>query len=228
MIKESLKTYLFQKKKIDCDICSARFISKEIQKIGTEPARIRDCCLSIHSIGEGSVIKHVYGYGKIEIGRYVSITGPGTILHAEKGAIKIGSFTSIAENVSIQEFNHVTGRPSTSSRLYSIFGEPPQIGFVSKGDITIEEDVWIGSNAIILSGVTIGRGSIIGAGSVVTKEIPRYSIVVGNPGTVIRKRFSEETIRELEESRWWTWDTAKIRSEYAFFHESRDGIPSID
>ena len=65
-------------------------------------------------------------------------------------------------------------------------------------DITVEEDVWIGSRAIILKGVTVGKGSIIGAGSVVTKNVPPYSIVCGVPATIIKKRFSADQISEHE------------------------------
>ena len=65
-------------------------------------------------------------------------------------------------------------------------------------DITIEDDVWIGSRAIILKGVTIGRGSIVGAGAVVTKSTPPYSIVAGNPAKMVKVRFTESEIQEHE------------------------------
>tara|TARA_R110002020_G_scaffold10961_3_gene41566 strand:- start:6502 stop:6852 length:351 start_codon:yes stop_codon:yes gene_type:complete len=75
----------------------------------------------------------------------------------------------------------------------------------------IEDDVWIGHNAIILPGASrIGRGSAIGAGAVVTKDIPPYSIVAGNPGRVIRQRFSDKRISELEDLKWWEWDREKL------------------
>ena len=79
-----------------------------------------------------------------------------------------------------------------------------------KGDIIIGNDVWIGYEAVIMSGVTIGDGAIIGARSVVTKDIPPYTIVGGVPARQIRRRFSEETIAALLELKWWNWTREKI------------------
>lgn len=79
-----------------------------------------------------------------------------------------------------------------------------------KGDIIIGNDVWIGYEAVIMSGVTIGDGAIIGARSVVTKDIPPYTIVGGVPARQIRRRFSEETIAALLELKWWDWPREKI------------------
>lgn len=79
-----------------------------------------------------------------------------------------------------------------------------------KGDIIIGNDVWIGYEAVIMSGVTIGDGAIIGARSVVTKDIPPCTIVGGVPARQIRRRFSEETIAALLELKWWNWPREKI------------------
>ncbi len=79
-----------------------------------------------------------------------------------------------------------------------------------KGDIVIGNDVWIGYEAVILSGVTIGDGAIIGARSVVTKDVAPYTIVGGIPARPIRKRFSEDTILTLLNMRWWNWSKEKI------------------
>lgn len=79
-----------------------------------------------------------------------------------------------------------------------------------KGDIIIGNDVWIGYEAVIMSGVTIGDGAIIGARSVVTKDIPPYTIVGSVPARQIRRRFSEETIAALLELKWWNWPREKI------------------
>lgn len=80
----------------------------------------------------------------------------------------------------------------------------------NKGDITIGNDVWIGYEAVILAGVTIGDGAIIGARAVVTKDIPPYTIVGGIPATPIRKRFSDEAINFLLEIKWWNWSKERI------------------
>ena len=80
----------------------------------------------------------------------------------------------------------------------------------TKGDVVIGNDVWIGYRAIILSGVTIGDGAVIAAGAVVTKDVPAYGIVGGNPAKLIKKRFDDETIPRLLKIAWWNWDDAKI------------------
>ena len=71
--------------------------------------------------------------------------------------------------------------------------------------------MWIGYEAVILSGVTIGDGAIIGTRAVVTKDVPSYTIVGGVPAKPIRKRFDEETIQKLEEIRWWDWEEERIK-----------------
>ena len=81
----------------------------------------------------------------------------------------------------------------------------------NKGDIVIGNDVWIGYDAVILSGVTIGDGAIIGARAVVTKDVPPYTIVGGIPARHIRKRFDEETVTRLMELKWWEWSDEKIK-----------------
>lgn len=80
----------------------------------------------------------------------------------------------------------------------------------NKGDIIIGNDVWIGYEALIMAGVTIGDGAIIGSRAVVTKDIPPYTIVGGVPARVIRKRYIEETITTLLEIKWWDWSKEKI------------------
>lgn len=80
----------------------------------------------------------------------------------------------------------------------------------NKGDIIIGNDVWIGYEAVILSGVTIGDGAIIGARAVVTKDVPPYTIVGGVPAKRIRKRFPDEVISTLLALKWWDWPEEKI------------------
>ena len=82
----------------------------------------------------------------------------------------------------------------------------------NKGDIVVGNDVWIGYDAVIMAGVTIGDGAIIGTRAVVTKDVEPYSIVGGVPAKEIRKRFTPEIIKKLMEIQWWNWPIEKIRS----------------
>lgn len=129
----------------------------------------------------------------------------------------IGKFCSIAcgTRFLFNSANHSLS--SLSSYPFPIFYE--QWGLDSKnvvdawdnkGDIVIGNDVWIGYEAVILSGVTIGDGAIIGTRAVVTKDIPPYTIVGGVPAKIIRKRYSDEIISELLRIKWWNWEKQKI------------------
>ena len=80
----------------------------------------------------------------------------------------------------------------------------------NKGDIVVGNDVWIGYEAVIMAGVTIGDGAVIGARAVVTKDVPPYTIVGGVPAKEIRKRFPEETVAALLEMKWWDWPRERI------------------
>lgn len=86
----------------------------------------------------------------------------------------------------------------------------------NRGDIVIGNDVWIGYEAVILSGVTVGDGAIIGSRAVVTKDVPPYTIVGGVPAKEIRRRFSEETISRLLEMQWWDWTEERIAANIQF------------
>lgn len=81
----------------------------------------------------------------------------------------------------------------------------------NKGDIVIGNDVWIGYEAVIMAGVTIGDGAIIGTRAVVTRDVPAYTIVGGVPAKVIRKRFPDDAISKLLEIKWWDWEKDKIQ-----------------
>jgi virginiamycin A acetyltransferase len=192
-------------------------------------SKLKDVNLRNAVLGRGVVISNGCGFfngaevfGNVEIGQYTSISGPATRICAEVNQVKIGSFCSIASSVVIQEFYHNYNRTTTYNIQSNVLKKEQSEGEkISKGNIIIEDDVWIGSNSIILSGVRIGRGAIIGAGSVVTKDVERYSVVAGNPSKVLRKRFSEETINILEKSEWWLWDAEKIREDKEFFTVDR-------
>ena len=133
--------------------------------------------------------------------------------------LKIGKFCSIACGAKFlfTSANHTMR--SLSTYPFPIFFEEWELdakniceAWDNKGDIVIGNDVWIGFEAVILSGVTIGDGAIIGTRAVVTKDVPPYTIVGGIPAKPIRKRFDDETIAQLEALNWWDWDEETIRN----------------
>jgi virginiamycin A acetyltransferase len=129
----------------------------------------------------------------------------------------IGKFCSVACNSKFIMTSANHSLKSLSTYPFPIFFEEweKQIDITkawdNKGDIVIGNDVWIGYESVIMSGVTIGDGAIIGARAVVTKDVPPYSIVGGVPAKIIRNRFNENTISKLLELKWWNWSEKKIR-----------------
>lgn len=108
--------------------------------------------------------------------------------------LKIGSYCSIAQGVQfLLGGEHQINSISTYPFKVKCFGQKREAG--SKGDIVVKDDVWIGANAIICSGVTLGQGCIVAAGAVVTKDVAPYAIVGGNPARIIKYRF-DESLRE--------------------------------
>ena len=132
--------------------------------------------------------------------------------------LRIGKFCSIACGAKFlfNSANHTLR--SLSTYPFPIFyeewgleGKDIRQAWDNKGDIVIRNDVWIGYQAVILAGVTVGDGAIIGSRAVVTRDVPPYTIVGGVPAKPIRKRFDEETIARFRALRWWDWDQETIR-----------------
>ena len=133
-------------------------------------------------------------------------------------SLRIGKFCSIACGAKFlfASANHT--QTSVSTYPFPIFFEEwdLDIGDVTsawdhKGDIVIGNDVWIGYEAVVMAGVTIGDGAIIGARAVVTKDVPPYTIVGGVPAREIRRRFSDDVIARLQELKWWDWPAEQIQ-----------------
>jgi len=128
----------------------------------------------------------------------------------------IGKFCAIAKGVQfiMNGANHKLSGFSTFP--FYIFGNgweksmPKPEDLPYKGDTIIGNDVWIGYKALIMPGVKIGNGAIISSQAVVTTDVPAYTIVGGNPAKVIKSRFPDEIVFELEKLAWWDWSVEKI------------------
>jgi acetyltransferase-like isoleucine patch superfamily enzyme len=139
--------------------------------------------------------------------------GRPQIMHFDNSTkLIIGRFCSIADGVRIilggeHRTDWVTTSPLSTlmPENFRNSGHP-----FSKGDIRIGNDVWICAGATLLSGVVIGDGAVIGAGSVVSRDVPPFAIVAGNPAKVVRSRFAEATVERLLKIEWWNWPLSKI------------------
>lgn len=150
--------------------------------------------------------------GNCQIGAF-SYAGPGCVFTATL----IGRYCSIAANITVGPTHHPTDRFTTHLFAFGSVGpftNSEEFARINRKDArperasatTIGNDVWIGVNAVIMRGVTVGDGAIIGAGAVVTKDVPPYAIVGGVPARVIKYRFPPEMAEALSKSGWWDYD----------------------
>lgn len=151
-----------------------------------------------------------FGINNISVG--MSTYGELTIVRFnDKSKVSIGNYTSIAQHVTfILDAEHntdtVTTFPHKVKTVHAVRYEAS-----SKGNIIVNDDVWIGYASTILSGVTIGQGAIVAAGSVVTKDVPPYAIVGGVPAKIIKFRFNEIICKKLERIDFSKMDEAMVR-----------------
>lgn len=169
---------------------------------------LRDCSLGSYvQINRRNVLDSVV----VGDGTY---TGANTILKKAS----IGKYCSISWNVSatgnLHDFNMLASHPLTKLKSFGFAEQNLGLDFET---IHIGNDVWIGANACILAGVTIGDGAVIGAGGVVTKDIPPYAVAVGNPAKVIKYRFNMEIISMLLEAKWWDFPRNTIEEHLNLF-----------
>jgi virginiamycin A acetyltransferase len=152
-----------------------------------------------------------HSYGMLDVRTFSNDAGE---------ALAIGNYVSIADNVVfVLGGQHQTNCLTTFPLKAYFTGIDNNLDSMSKGPIIIEDEVWIGMGAIILSGVNIGRGAIIGAGSVVTKNIPPYSIAAGSPARVVKYRFSTDTIKKLQDINLADIPEQSIQKNFELFYE---------
>lgn len=142
--------------------------------------------------------------------------------------LEIGHFVSIANNVQfLLGGNHYYKRFSNYP-FVSKFVDHKISESWSKGKIIVEDDVWIGTEAFILSGVTIGRGAIVAAKAVVTKNVPPYAIVTGNPATIIKYRFSEEVIKKISTINFGELNPQDVLNNLSAYQQENDYSVILD
>jgi acetyltransferase-like isoleucine patch superfamily enzyme len=144
----------------------------------------------------------------VSMGRYTQLSDFGSISRTD-----IGSFCTLGLRASINPFNHPTSWLSVHEFQYHAYAfdfmeeyrefERLPRGAADAKRAAIGSDVWIGNNAIVLAGVTIGNGAVVGAGSVVTFDVPSYTVVAGVPAVVKKMRFPAHIVERLERARWW-------------------------
>lgn len=157
-------------------------------------------------------------YHDVEIGLYSGgfcfepgVMPPGT---------KIGRYCSFANGLAVVA-NHPITTISTSALFYNTnLGYAEDNNIIIKPKLKIGHDVWIGRNAIILTSCSIIEdGAVIGAGVIVNKNIPEYSVAIGHPCRIIKKRFSDEIINQIKESRWWEKSIEELKPDMKKFLE---------
>ncbi len=176
-------------------------------KLGKQPlinpaAEVREC-----AFGRCTEVGARTKLLEVSMGDYSYVVNDSDIAYT-----RIGKFCSIASHVRINPGDHPMHRASQSHFTYrasSYFsGASDDHAFFQwrrSRTVTIGHDVWIGHGAIVLAGRNIGTGAVVGGGAVVTKDVPDYAIVVGNPAQIVRQRFSTEVADALKSLAWWDW-----------------------
>jgi acetyltransferase-like isoleucine patch superfamily enzyme len=153
---------------------------------------------------------------RISIGRGTYASSPPLLRpHHANNRIVIGQFCSFAQNITIfaggdHPIGYATLNPLRLRLGITEFDEWSRDCADDHETTTIGNDVWMGHQSMVLSGVTVGDGAIIGARAVVAKEVPPYAIVVGNPAKIVRYRFDQKTIEMMLRLRWWNWSDENI------------------
>ncbi|RED14375.1 CatB-related O-acetyltransferase [Pontivivens insulae] len=150
--------------------------------------------------------------------------------------LHIGPFCALAYGVQIHMNGGTHAMDGFSTFPFNIFANGWETGFdpatwqaVHKGDTVIGADVWIGTEAKLMPGVTIGAGAIIAAHSVVTRDVAPYAVVAGNPAREVKRRFDQPTIEALLDIAWWHWPVEKIsRNLNAIRGADLDALKSAD
>ncbi len=179
-------------------------------------ARVSDCSLGAYTeVGARTILTEV------TMGDYSYVVNDSQITYTT-----IGKFCSIAAMTRINPGNHPMQRATQAHFTYRASayfpGEADEAEFFDwrrQHHVHIGHDVWIGHGAVVLPGRNVGTGAVIAAGAIVTKDVPAYTIVGGNPARVIRRRFPEGIADRLASLAWWNWDRGQLREALPDFRK---------
>ncbi|MBN9455428.1 MAG: chloramphenicol acetyltransferase [Bosea sp.] len=183
------------------------------KKLGLEPVIDPTAKVSKATLGRYTEIGARTAFVESTLGDYSYVVNDANVIYTT-----IGKFCSIAAMTRINPGNHPMQRASQShfsyrSSAYFDDAEDDAAFFDWRRAhaVTIGHDVWIGHGAIVLAGRSIGTGAVVAGGAVVTKDVPAYTIVAGNPARPIRRRFPEDIADRLQKLAWWDWEHERLR-----------------
>lgn len=173
---------------------------------------------------EKLVRTHGFSIGAYSYGRpKIRFAGSGR-------GLTIGRYCSIADKVEIllggdHRLDWASTYPFAAMRGLWPEADAPADYHASRGDVSIGHDVWLGSGCLILSGVAVGHGAVVAARAVVTRDVPPYAIVAGNPARIVRTRFDDETVAALVACAWWDLPHAQVSALVPLLQSGR--IPEL-
>ncbi len=180
--------------------------------LGAEPAIHRTASVRASTFGRYCEVGARTKVAESSFGDYAYVVNDSDIIYTD-----VGKFCSIAAHTRINPGNHPLERVALSHFTYrsSAYDMGPDdaafFDWRRSFRCVMGNDVWIGHGAVVLPGVKLGNGAAVGAGAIVTKDVPPFAIVVGNPGKVLRYRFAPEIIAALERIAWWDWSHEQLR-----------------